>query len=184
MRATVVSMAFLPHAQESRAQACHEVREPTGNAHVLLQPCDHGDVAAAHRISREPGAELHPSRVGELIVPRHDAGVERDPHHASRWRVGSLDGLRGKAGPAGDGGADERENQTEGLHQQNGTRQMADAVFATPWHRWSSSGHGRDRRAVLGVDGSDNFSRNLLLRRLVRVDAVATERQPERRAAA
>src|SRR5204862_6041877 len=88
-----VGTPFLPHAQESRAEARYEVREPAREAHVLLQSRHHGDIAAAYRISREPGPELHASRVGELIVPRHDAGVEGHAHDAARRSVSSLDGL-------------------------------------------------------------------------------------------
>src|SRR5437762_14269699 len=99
-----------------------------------------------------------------------------------RSHVGSLDSLGGgKTSPAGDGGAYEHEKETQGSHQQNGTRRMADAVFATPSHEGSScSGHGGNRRAVLGVDRPHELPRDQALRRLVGVNTVAAERQPER----
>src|SRR2546428_6649418 len=60
---------------------------------------------------------------------------------------------------------------------------MADAVIATPWHASGSRSGRRNGRGVLGVDGPYDFPGNLLLCRLVRVNAVAAEREPEGSAA-
>src|SRR5438876_763181 len=67
-------------------------------------------------------------------VPGHDARVEGHAQDATGWDVGALDRLRSEHGPAREGGADEEEDNAQGSHQQNGTRRMADAVFATPRH--------------------------------------------------
>src|SRR5205823_5505229 len=52
---------------------------PGHRPHVLLERRQGGDVAAAHGVSREAEAEPAASRIGELVVPRHDAGIERHP---------------------------------------------------------------------------------------------------------
>src|SRR5256885_12245964 len=54
--------------RSARTEARYEAREPARDAHVLLEPRHDGDVAAAHRVSRERGPELQASRIGELVV--------------------------------------------------------------------------------------------------------------------
>src|SRR5256885_15877923 len=114
--------------RSARTEARYEAREPARDAHVLLEPRHDGDVAAAHRVSRERGPELQASRIGELVVPGHDARVEGHAQDATGWDVGALDRLRGEHGPAREGGADEEEDNAQGSHQQNGTRRMADEI--------------------------------------------------------
>src|SRR5881628_2149173 len=161
-------------------ESCSEARVPARDAYVLLEPRHDGDVAAAHRIPRERGPELQASRVGELVVPGHDARVERHAQDTTGGDVGALDRLRSEHGPAREGGADEEEDNAQASHQQNGTRRMADAVCATPRHGWSSSsGHGGNRRAVLGVDRPHELPRDQAMGRLDGVNTVAAERQPE-----
>src|SRR5436309_1682013 len=165
IRATALSMA-LPAVDVSSGRngepvcpapytaPCSASRTPRQRAeHVLLEPRHDGDVAAAHRISRERGPELQASRLGELVVPGHDARVERHAQDATGGDVGALDRLRSEHGPAREGGADEEEDNAQGSHQQNGTRRMADAVFATPRHASGSrSGDRRDCCVVMHVD--------------------------------
>src|SRR5439155_452158 len=107
-----------------------------------------------HRVSRERGPELHAAGVGELVVPGHNARIEGHAQHAASRDVGALDRLRDEASPARQGGAGKQKGRTKGSHQQNGTRRVADAVFATPSHEGSScSGHGGNRPAVFLVVG-------------------------------
>ena len=130
-----VGAALLAHAQEAGPEARHEAREqrlsvggaqhlrpndgdqvPGHGPHVLLELGQGGDVATAHGVARETEAEPASPCIGELVVPGHDARIERHAQDAAARDVGALDGLGGKASPAGDGGAHERENEAKAAH--------------------------------------------------------------------
>ena len=90
---------------------------PGHGPHILLELPQHRDVPAANCVAREPEPEPATSGVRELVVPRHDAGIERHAQGAAGRNVGALDGLGdGETGSAREGGADDEEDHSQGSH--------------------------------------------------------------------
>ena len=127
-----VGAALLAHAQEAGPEARHEAREqglsvggaqhlrpndgdevPGHGPHVLLELGQGGDVAAAHGVSRETEAEPASPCIGELVVPGHDARIERHAQDPAAGDVGPFDRLSGEHGPARQGGEREGKNLGE-----------------------------------------------------------------------